>query len=257
MQCAETAKLQTEMLPTPQCHGVFLSNKENSPLPCDPHPSDAWLRNPTWIDGGVNPPYFYHSHTEIEEVYYSTASGHLVSATMLIGGKAGALTIENDHNFDVAHTALLKKKDTCVVNVEFEIDTMNEFRIQKQALPQSEAITHQDEELPYGTKVPHIESFSEESQIHGTIIMQLKQKWSCKKHLSKHGEPGNCYATADATKHKPPNTVDFDVLHDGQLNAIKPHGHTAPKAILNATPVCSCHEASPPLSPIPTAGTEI
>jgi len=26
--------------------------------------------------------------------------------------------------------------------------------------------------------------------------MQLKQKWSCEKHLGEHGEPGYCYIAA-------------------------------------------------------------
>ncbi|KAF9463063.1 hypothetical protein BDZ94DRAFT_1309169 [Collybia nuda] len=30
-------------------------------------PSEGWLRNPAWMDGGVNPPRFYHSHEEIQD----------------------------------------------------------------------------------------------------------------------------------------------------------------------------------------------
>ncbi|KAG2131759.1 hypothetical protein DEU56DRAFT_914323 [Suillus clintonianus] len=367
MQRAETAESWTEVSPTPRRHGAFLSDKENVPLPREPRPSDGWLRNPAWIDGGVNPPCFYHSHAEIEEVCRNTylqaddsdfaiengnrtplaasqvlpsavsgeqisvsqdSAGHLVSVTMLVlvverssssngrgklsskktktiksdhvrietmsrvefitaflrvhdlddqyspgvhfgpafrfwwtgssGGKTGALTIENDHDFDVARTALLKKKkDSCVVNVEFDVDTMDGFRIRKRALPHGDTVTRQDEELLYGTKVPRVDSFSEESQIHGAIIMQLKNKWSCEKHLGEHGEPGHCYiastgehlglnsrklklwaaaiAAADATKHEPPNTVDFDVLRDGRLDAVKPRGCTGPRSSLSST----------------------
>ncbi|KAF9473267.1 hypothetical protein BDN70DRAFT_886009 [Pholiota conissans] len=29
--------------------------------------SEGWLRNPAWIDGGINPPRFYHSQEEIND----------------------------------------------------------------------------------------------------------------------------------------------------------------------------------------------
>jgi hypothetical protein len=46
------------------------------------------------------------------------------------GGKAGATTIDNDHQFNVAMAALLKKnKATCQVGVEFDTDEMNGFRV--------------------------------------------------------------------------------------------------------------------------------
>lgn len=42
------------------------------------------------------------------------------------------MTITNDHDFSVVKSSVLKKKkDACVVNVEFDVDTMNGFRIQK------------------------------------------------------------------------------------------------------------------------------
>lgn len=67
MQCAEMTESRTEVSPTPRPHGTFLS-KENVPLSHESRPSDGWLRSPAWIDGGVNPPRFYHSHAEIEEL---------------------------------------------------------------------------------------------------------------------------------------------------------------------------------------------
>lgn len=48
------------------------------------------------------------------------------------GGKGGAATIENDHDFSVALSALLKKKkDSCGVGVEFDADSMDGYRIKK------------------------------------------------------------------------------------------------------------------------------
>jgi hypothetical protein len=58
---------------------------------------------------------------------------YIMSNTALhSGGKTGASTIENDHDFSVALAALMKKKkDTCGVGVEFDLDNMDGFRIRK------------------------------------------------------------------------------------------------------------------------------
>jgi hypothetical protein len=109
----------------------------------------------------------------------------------------------------------------------------------------------------YGTQVPRIDEFREEDQLHGRIILQLKKKWPCAQHYGEHGEPGFCYiaasgervglntrklkiwaaaivstkywshstcrpmnpfqAASDATKHEPPNTIEFDGVCDGRL----------------------------------------
>jgi hypothetical protein len=46
------------------------------------------------------------------------------------GGKAGATTIDNDHQFSVAMGALMKKnKTTCQAGVEFDVDEMDGYRI--------------------------------------------------------------------------------------------------------------------------------
>jgi len=42
------------------------------------------------------------------------------------------MTITNDHDFSVVKSSVLKKKkDACVVNVEFDVNTMDGFRIRK------------------------------------------------------------------------------------------------------------------------------
>lgn len=60
------------------------------------------------------------------------SSCHLVPAswlTFLSGGKKG-VTIENDREYMVAIEAILKKAKTCQVNVEFDLDSMDGYRIQ-------------------------------------------------------------------------------------------------------------------------------
>jgi hypothetical protein len=48
------------------------------------------------------------------------------------GGKSGAASIEKNHDWEVLVSALLKKNvSTCRVNVEFDIDSMEGFRVRK------------------------------------------------------------------------------------------------------------------------------
>jgi len=121
----------------------------------------------------------------------------------------------------------------------------------------------------YTPQVPRVETFSESSQLHGALILELKKKWPCTLHLGENGDAGYCYispnavhiglnnrklkiwasaivsslhhilesslmslfqAAADATKHEPPSTVDFDGIRDGRIIAKKPRGRTGPRA---------------------------
>lgn len=41
--------------------------------------------------------------------------------------------------------------------------------------------------------MPHLDGYGETEQLHGAIVLQLKQKWACEKHQGEHGEPGACY----------------------------------------------------------------
>jgi len=49
------------------------------------------------------------------------------------GGKTGASLIKNDHDFSVALASALmkKKKDTCGVGIEFDLNIMDGFHIRK------------------------------------------------------------------------------------------------------------------------------
>ncbi|KAF9245415.1 hypothetical protein BU15DRAFT_71167 [Melanogaster broomeanus] len=59
-------------------HDVHHPDGENAS-----RPSDGWLRNPAWIDGGVNPPCFYISHQEIEETR-AVACQHVPAPPVLL-----------------------------------------------------------------------------------------------------------------------------------------------------------------------------
>jgi hypothetical protein len=42
-----------------------------------------------------------------------------------------------------------------------------------------------------------VDLFSDQAQLHSTIIMQLKKKWPCQQHCSEHSEDGHCYVNAN------------------------------------------------------------
>jgi hypothetical protein len=42
-------------------------------------------------------------------------------------------------------------------------------------------------------QVPRVDLFSEQAQLHGAIIVQLKTKWPCAEHQGKNGGGGHCY----------------------------------------------------------------
>lgn len=43
--------------------------------------------------------------------------------------------------------------------------------------------------------MPHVEGYSELTQLNGLHIMQLKSQWPCSQHPGEHGEPGYCFVT--------------------------------------------------------------
>ncbi|TBU25376.1 hypothetical protein BD311DRAFT_669763, partial [Dichomitus squalens] len=185
------------------------------------------------------------------------------------GGKSGASTIENNHDFEVTRTAILKKKKSCVVNIEIDLDTMDGYRVKKRALPTPAGTADDEEELRHGDKVPRLDTYGDTQQLHGHIILQLKSMWPCDRHPGEHGEQGYCYvdtagqhlglntrkfalwsatiAAADCTKHAPPNTVDFDCLRDGRLNIVKPHGRSNVGALVGSDLVALLAAAAIPL----------
>ncbi|KAG6848074.1 hypothetical protein H0H93_003638 [Arthromyces matolae] len=181
--------------------------------------------------------------------------------------KTAAATIQNDQDFEVILKALHQKdRKRCQVNVEFDVDTMQGFRIVQPQLASSQQI-NPEEELVYGTRVPSITSFSADSQIHGQWIKQLKDKWPCASHSGEHGENGFCYiapngkhiglnnrrlkawaaailtrmfqAAGDATKSMPPNIPEFDGVRDGSNSTPRPRGRNGPAIATGSTGIDS------------------
>jgi len=48
-------------------------------------------------------------------------------------------------------------------------------------------------------QVPRIGLFSEEAQLHGAIIVSLKQKWPCDLHQGENGDSGFCFVGPDGS----------------------------------------------------------
>ena len=42
-------------------------------------------------------------------------------------------------------------------------------------------------------QVPKVQDFSEEAQLHGQFIVEIKKRWPCQTHSSEHGQAGHCY----------------------------------------------------------------
>ncbi|KDQ48988.1 hypothetical protein JAAARDRAFT_51925, partial [Jaapia argillacea MUCL 33604] len=161
--------------------------------------------------------------------------------------KGAAGTIETDSDWAPAIAAILKKKATCAVNVEYDLDTLQPYQIRKRPISFPDADEYAGEELTHGTKVPRIDAFSDTAQLHGGIILELKGCYVCKEgHLGEHGEPAYCYpsprghvalnlkrfrewaaaiAGDDATRKTPPNTALFQSTRDG---GVKPRGCSGP-----------------------------
>ncbi|KJA18856.1 hypothetical protein HYPSUDRAFT_144459 [Hypholoma sublateritium FD-334 SS-4] len=170
------------------------------------------------------------------------------------GGKTGAPSILTDHQFRIAIDALRKKsKIPPMINVEFDLDTMEGYRIKEILPPGAEkVVTGTEEELAYGTRVPQIDSFSDTAQLNGRFVIELKKRWPCQIHQGEHGEVGYCYispsgehtrlntlrmktwaaalAAGDATKHEPPNSSVFDGARDGRIMGPKARGRAGPHA---------------------------
>ncbi|KAJ7831762.1 hypothetical protein B0H14DRAFT_2365025 [Mycena olivaceomarginata] len=163
------------------------------------------------------------------------------------GGKAGAPTIMDDHQFSVAIAALMaKQKSKVQVSVEFDIDTMTGFRISTPtALPLLQP-TPAEDELLYGTRVLNVDNFSDTAQLHGAHILELKKKWTCAEHRGEHGDSGNCYVAPNGEHTRlnnrqlklwaaawvcylsAPNIPDFDGPRDGRISNVKSRGRSGP-----------------------------
>ncbi|KAG6836198.1 hypothetical protein H0H93_010421 [Arthromyces matolae] len=161
--------------------------------------------------------------------------------------KSSAAMIQTDQEFLVVRETLATKERTkCQVSVEFDVETMEGFRIAHPIVTPAAAASQADDELLYGTRVPSVAGFSADAQLNGRYILMLQEKWPCATHRGEHGEVGFCYisptsehirlnnrrlkawadamAAGEATKNEPPNVPLFDGPRDGLLSMGRPRG---------------------------------
>ncbi|EPQ53368.1 hypothetical protein GLOTRDRAFT_95326 [Gloeophyllum trabeum ATCC 11539] len=180
--------------------------------------------------------------------------------------KTAAATIDTDDDFAIAIGAILRKRPSSIT-AELNADNMDGFRIRKRPLAAAMAID-EDNELLDGTMVPRLDMYSDEMQLHGGIIMELKALHKCTEHLGENGDTGYCYKTEnghvrlnnrrfkmwaaaiqdiiiqaahESTKSVPPNTAEFDGLSSQAMPSTPKHRRIA----------------SPPLSPLPEHHTDL
>ncbi|KAJ7088713.1 hypothetical protein C8R44DRAFT_649479, partial [Mycena epipterygia] len=173
-----------------------------------------------------------------------------ISWTGSLGGKSGAVTIDNDHEWTLTVAALKRKNGSKpAVLVEYNLDEMDGYQVtRKRTLAQDS----DDPELLHGTKVPGVDDFSLGDQINGMFALKLKEHWRCEKHLGEHGDVGQCYvdtvgqhiglnkrkikvwaaamAAGDTMKHEPPDVAEFDGARDGRLTNARPRGRGGPRS---------------------------
>ncbi|TCD62482.1 hypothetical protein EIP91_006803 [Steccherinum ochraceum] len=109
------------------------------------------------------------------------------------GGKRGAPSVGTDLEWAGVQQRLLTTKSTVTsVSVMFNLDQMNGWKTtRKRPLSPSP-------ELTYGTRVPHVESFTPEDRVTGQIVEEIKSTWICDNHN------GSCFIGEDA-QHIPLN----------------------------------------------------
>lgn len=168
--------------------------------------------------------------------------------------KTAAATIDTDDDFAIAIGAILRKRPSSIT-AELNADNMDGFRIRKRPLAAAMAID-EDNELLDGTMVPRLDMYSDEMQLHGGIIMELKALHKCTEHLGENGDTGYCYKTEnghvrlnnrrfkmwaaaiaahESTKSVPPNTAEFDGVRDGQLSVMKSRGRSGPRPLSSSS----------------------
>ncbi|KAJ7055517.1 hypothetical protein C8F01DRAFT_1087827 [Mycena amicta] len=172
-----------------------------------------------------------------------------MSWTGSIGGRAGALIIDNDADFKTTMDTMRKKTTLPNVLIEFELLALEPYQLIKKrglALDEDDATA----ELMTGTKVPRVDDFSAQDQLHGEMIRKIEGKWECQKHTNESGGVGHCWVddggnhlrlnmrkkrmwgsavvAGEATIHMPPNTEEFDGLRNG--SSTHSRGHTGPHA---------------------------
>ncbi|KAJ7856212.1 hypothetical protein B0H14DRAFT_2352800 [Mycena olivaceomarginata] len=206
-----------------------------------------------------------------------------ISWTGSSGGRGGAPTIETDAEFNVVVESLKKKTAPAVV-VELNLDQMDGYRVMKKRVSYLAHkpliyINDANVELMYGTKVPRVDDYTPQDQLHGAMIMKLDAKWACEKHHGENGDIGHCWIDPNGN-HTGLNmrkkkmwasaiitvAVEIPLLlwcsqqYPPLLQNLAPKGDplkTPPRSTLPVAFPTTPKKLTGPLSPIPTASSEL
>lgn len=108
------------------------------------------------------------------------------------GGKTNAPTVRDDQEFETIMTQLYEKRTVKSILVGFDLDLLEPFRIRSAVALDPRLAPWSGPKVRFGTHVPRPDSFSGEDQLHGAIIMDLREEWKCDEH-----DNGACYKKED------------------------------------------------------------
>ncbi|KAI0697791.1 hypothetical protein BC835DRAFT_1337223, partial [Cytidiella melzeri] len=115
------------------------------------------------------------------------------------GGKSGATQVDTDHNWEVERMSILANQGKTEILVEYDLSSMDGYRPDG---PSSfNAASNSHSELLHGAQVPQTSMFTPEEQLHGAIVLQIKQRWTCNTHMGESGGPGLCYVMPVTGEH--------------------------------------------------------
>ncbi|KAF8193679.1 hypothetical protein BJ912DRAFT_1057368 [Pholiota molesta] len=106
------------------------------------------------------------------------------------GGKTNAPTIRDDNEFKTILDQLYQKRTVKNILISFDVDHLEPFRICSATVldPRLAPWSTNIPEIRMGTQVPRPDGFGSADQLHGSIIMDLREEWKCAEH-----DTGACY----------------------------------------------------------------
>jgi len=104
------------------------------------------------------------------------------------GGKMNAPTVRDDAEFkNVIDQLRVAKKGIVSIIVSFDMEHMEPYRSRAANVIDPRLPGWSSGDLRLGTSIPRTDLYSADAQLHGSIIVDLKEEWKCEEH------EGTCY----------------------------------------------------------------
>ncbi|KZP18181.1 hypothetical protein FIBSPDRAFT_1028306 [Athelia psychrophila] len=107
-----------------------------------------------------------------------------------IGGKTNAPTIRDNSDFSTILDQLSRtKKAVNTLLVNFDMEYMEPFRSHSASAVIDPRLANFSPagEMQNGPGIPRVDAYSDEAQLHGSIIVDIREEWKCEEH------DGTCY----------------------------------------------------------------